>query len=360
MNEILRACVSAGLVVFSVFMLMWKMRFAGRGKFFENYFSQSQTHSLKGMCAVFILFSHMCSYLAGTYPAFYIFKYMGAIMVAGFFLVSGYGLQYSVMNKEGYLKGFLRKRLPAIAVPYYIANIFYIVTNDMPKADIIKSIFGYTLWYVMAIAIFYIGFYICNRVFRKHIAAIAVTVFIAAYMVIMNRLGFGIWWYISSPSFLLGIWICQLKDRFTAFFQKHYAVKILMLAAVFAVTYIYYSLYIHDEGLMNPVVATVNTTVFSLLVAALSMKIQLGNPILKFAGKLSLELYITHALWIAWLRNGFWHDISGTLFDGDFMYMLGIIAGTVVMSVLINTVSGIILHPSRIIPHKKLEKSAKM
>ena len=356
----IRIAVSAAIVIFVVFMLVWRTRIAANGRFFDNYFSVDQTRSIKGMCAVFILLSQVCMYLADTFPSLFLFKYVGAIMVAGFFFASGYGLQYGVMNKENYLKGFFSKKMLSLAVPYYIINFFYIVTNHMDIKTILASLFGYYLWFMMAIAIFYTGFFLCNKLFGKKWACVAMTVFVLCYIVVMNRLHFGFWWYNSCLAFAAGIWICQMKDSFTAFFKKHWGIKTLILTAVFAASYIYYCRHNHDETLLTLVISLINTTTFAVMLSVLSMKIQIKNPILYFCGGLSLELYLTHALWITWLRNGFWHNLAPSLLDKDAVYFFAILAGTVIMSVAVHIVSGFMLKAVRGISYKGLEKNAKI
>lgn len=352
----MKIIISAVVVTFAVFMLVWNIRFAGKGQFFDNYFSVSETRSIKGLCAVFILLSHMCTYLADYFPAFFLFKYTGAMMVGGFFFVSGYGLQYGVMHKENYLKGFFRKRLLTIAVPYYIVNAFYIVTNQMAYNDIIKSLFGFNLWYVMAIGIFYIGFYLCNKIFPNRYAPYAMTAFIFGYIAVMLYLGFGYWWFNSCLAFTAGIWLCVMFNRFTAFFQRKWALKLGVVFAVFALTYVYYRSHANDRTLICLAVTLVNTTSFAVMLAVLAMKIQIDNPILRFCGNLSFELYLTHALWIAWLSVGTIHSLTGTLFDNKLMYLMGITAGTVVMSLAVHTVSGFITGNRR----KTLENRGKI
>lgn len=356
----IRITVSAAIVIFVVFMLAWRTRIATKDRFFDNYFSVDQTRSIKGVCAVFILLSHVCTYLADTFHALFLFKYAGAIMVAGFFLVSGYGLQYGVMNKENYLKGFFSKKMLSLAVPYYIINFFYIVTNHMDIKTILASLFGYYLWFMMAIAIFYTGFFLCNKFFGKKWTCVAMTVFVLCYIVVMNRLHFGFWWYNSCLAFPAGIWICRMKNQFTAFFRKNWVVKTLILIAVFAISYAWYCRYNHQETLLTLVVSLINTTTFAVLLPVLSMKVQLKNPILYFCGGLSLELYLTHALWITWLRNGFWYSLAPSLLNKDAVYFFAILAGTVIMSVVVHTVSGFILSAVHGIGHKRLEKSAKI
>ncbi|MCH5210591.1 MAG: acyltransferase family protein [Oscillospiraceae bacterium] len=352
--------ISAAIIVFTLLILVCGVRFAKKREFFEDYFSVSQTQSIKGMCALLILLSHICMYLADTYFTLYAFKYMGAIMVAGFFFVSGYGLQYGLMNKNDYLKGFFSKRMLSIAVPFYIINIFYIVTNNMDFQNILISLTGFNLWFVMAIAIFYIGFYICGKLFVSNRQPIAMTVFVVLYIIIMNLCGLGLWWTNSCLAFAAGIWVCYGKDAFTRFFQKQYFLKTLIMFIIFALSYVYYSHHNNDRTLPVFIITVINTTSFALLLMVLSMKIQLGNMVLRFLGKMSLELYLTHALWITWLRMGFWYNLAPTHLDKDEVYLVCIIAGTVVMSVLVHTVSGLILNILLRKPHKSIEKKAEL
>lgn len=353
--------VSLLLVAFVIFMLVWKMRFKGKGEFFENYLSVEETGSIKGMCAVFVLLSHLCTYFADYFNAFFLFKYVGAMMVGGFFFVSGYGLEYSMLNKKDYLKGFFVKRFLPLLLTYYVINVFYIHASHMDKAAIIKSLFGYNpnLWFVMAIGIFYIGFYLCNKLFKGRSSVIAVTVFIAGYIAVMRLLDFGDWWYNSCVAFPLGIWWCYYKDKITAFFHKRYALKLIAVAVIFVLTYAVYCRHMNDQTLASLAVGIVNTTLFTVLLAQLAMKVQLGNAVLSVCGQLSFELYLTHALLIHWLRNGFLHSVTGTFFDNQLTYLVGVAVGTLVFSMLVHiicrNVSGLIKE----IPVKVLKKADK-
>ena len=102
--------VSITILLFFLFCVFFKIRFSKKGEFFENYLSVETTRAIKGICAVLILLSHLCTYLADYFTSLFLFKFIGAMAVGGFFFVSGYGLQYGIMNKENYLKGFLKKR----------------------------------------------------------------------------------------------------------------------------------------------------------------------------------------------------------------------------------------------------------
>lgn len=335
--------ISAVIVLFPLLMLVWKTKIAPRGQFFEYGFSVAQTKSIKGLCAVFILLSHVCAYLAPVFPSLLLFKYMGAIMVGGFFFVSGYGLQFGLMYKENYLKGFFRKRMLPLAVPYYIINAFYIVTNHMNTREIIISLFGYNLWFMMAIAIFYIGFFLCGKIFGAKRAPLAMTVFTLCYIVVLHRLYFGFWWFNSCFAFAAGMWICAFKAPLVNFFKRRWLLKTLAVILIFGLSHAYYCRHFLEENIPMLIISIISTVSFAALLPLLSMKISLNNPILSFCGEHSLELYLTHALWIRWLRFGFWYNLSPKIFDSDAVYLLGIIAGTVVMSYIVHIISGLII-----------------
>lgn len=353
--------VSLLLLAFVIFMIAWKVRFANKGEFFENYLSVDETGSIKGMCAVFVLLSHLCTYFADDFNAFFLFKYVGAIMVGGFFFVSGYGLEYSMLNKKDYLKGFFIKRFLPLLLTYYVINVFYIYASHMDKVAIIKSLFGYNpnLWFVMAIGIFYISFYLCNKLFKGIASVVAMMVFIVGYILVMRLKGFGDWWYNSCMAFALGIWWCYCKDKITEFFHKKYILKLMAVAVIFALTYVLYCRHMNDQTLASLAVGLVNTTVFTVLLAVLAMKVQIGNSVLSVCGQLSFELYLTHALLIHWLRNGFWHNVTGTFFDNQLTYLVGVVVGTLVFSMIVHIICRNVAGAIKEIPIKVLKKTDK-
>lgn len=55
--------------------------------------------------------------------------YLGVYFTGMFFFFSGYGLYTSFLNKEDYLKNFLRKRLPAVLILFYTTNTIFVVVS---------------------------------------------------------------------------------------------------------------------------------------------------------------------------------------------------------------------------------------
>lgn len=103
---------------------------AARGEWCEDALSLRTSKGLLGFCAVGIMLHHMSQtiHFAGEDPGVLMFMVdIGVCFVGVFFFFSGYGLYSSLRDKPDYLKGFLRNRLPAILVPFYICNLVFIL-----------------------------------------------------------------------------------------------------------------------------------------------------------------------------------------------------------------------------------------
>lgn len=342
------------IVIIALIILIAGIRYSGKDKYFENNFSLSQTRALKGLCAVYVVFHHLCTYMADYFPSFYAFKYLGFLMVGGFFMISGYGLMYGAINKPDYLNGFFKKRILSILVPYYIINIFYLLANRisgaLTKTYVIKSLFGFNLWYVSAILILYIGFYLCFRLFGKNRGMIAISIYTILYMSVMYILytfcGFtslGYWWYNSVICFVIGIWYCFTKNRADALLKRHYYSALIISFALMAVTYYYTSLHFNESIPLLLTAEIVCSACFAVFILLLSMKFQIGNPVLNICGDLSLEIYLSHALFIFALRSGI--NAFGITFnvENNYLYLILIIVCSFIFSYAVHLLSKTVL-----------------
>jgi len=342
------------IVIAALILLFAGAKFSKRGEFFENNFSAKETRALKGVFAIYVVFHHLCTYLADFFPSFFAFKYLGFLMVGGFFLISGYGLMYGVINKENYLKGFFKKRILSVLIPYYIINLFYIyancITGTASKKYIVLSLFGFNLWYVMAIVILYIGFFLSFRLFDVKKGAVSITVFTFLYIAVMlvlykvyNISSLGFWWYNSCICFVVGIWYCRFKDKITGFIKNNY---IYVLSASFlglVGLYAYICLNYNADTLLLLTLEILCSVVFVLFVLTLTLKMQIGNPVLNICGDLSLELYLSHAIFISAFKGGITAFGKSIIIDNNFLYMIAILVASFIFSYVIHYISAYIL-----------------
>lgn len=83
-------------------------------QFRDDYLNYRDTVALRLLLLLGIFLFH-----AG-YEFGYVFPNAGYTFVAGFFFLSGFGLEYSVSHKKGYLTNFLQKRVFGILIQYWI------------------------------------------------------------------------------------------------------------------------------------------------------------------------------------------------------------------------------------------------
>lgn len=313
---------------------------AKKGEWQEDPLSLESTKAIRGFCAVGIILHHLSQNLVEMMPelgALAIFKDIGVVFVGIFFFLSGYGLFKSFKTKDNYLKGFFRRRMSAILVPFYVCILVFIALQPrgFRVTNLIANLTGWHLinshmWYIVEIAVLYIVFFFIFRFIKKQGAAIAVMGVVTAAITIGSLLlghggilfrdhwFMGEWWYNTTMLFFAGILFSKFEGAFMRFAKKFY-VWLLPASVIISVVFMYltdyalktYSYWTDVPGYMGysdkficlafqlPMVLFTTLT-FVLIM----MKVKFGNPILKFLGTISLELYLIHNLFLTGLIDG--------------------------------------------------------
>lgn len=133
---------------------------------------------IKIIAAIVVVISHLVKdYNLGIFNQLFDF---GTYSVALFFFLSGYGLMYSLQNKENYLNNFLKKRIPKVAIPYLISTIVWIIISSIiyPQKELfLLKIFSYYPilpygWYFVILIYLYFIFYISYKYCKNIIPTI--------------------------------------------------------------------------------------------------------------------------------------------------------------------------------------------
>lgn len=120
------------------------------------------------------------------------------------------GLTYSYINKENYTNNFLKKRMSSILIPFWSANIIYVIIKQKSSSILclIENILGIKLicghfGYIQSIIVFYVLFYMCAKIFKDKRKMIVILIILSVI--------YDIWWQINnkiigqSLPFVLGI-----------------------------------------------------------------------------------------------------------------------------------------------------------
>ena len=317
-----------------------------------------QSKALLGFFAVLIVMHHLVQTIgADNASIFKVLENFGVCFVGAFFFYSGYGLMKSTTEKEGYLKGFFKKRFPTILIPFYLCTfIFLIVDVCMGKRYSIGEWAGYLtgwilrnthMWYIVEIAFIYLAFYVCIRFIKnRKVATVCIFAFLAALtagslLLCHGEYWFqGEWWYNSTLLFFFGILIAQKETKILDFLKKHYIAMLALCLTGFGIftqvngymlaNYGYwtengsYAGYGDKFLTLGPQLTM--TFFFVCLLILISLKCRFENRVLDFLGKISLELYLIHNLFI----------MHFTELSGIGIYIVCVLACSIVSAALLH------------------------
>lgn len=336
-------------------------KIAAKNEWQDEPLSLEVSKAIQGFCAVAIIIHHLAQDLMAKADVLQGFSEFGVLFVGVFFFFSGYGLYTSLKTKENYLKGFLRKRLTTILIPFYVCIVIFTVTACITGAkfegkELFFVLSGWTLindhmWYIVEIAILYILFFVIYRLIKNRtVATIVMTLcvigMIAGSLMLCHGEDYscpywfmGEWWYNSTFLFIVGILVSKHSDILRKIARKGYAFFLILFGGLtiwFASltknaleTYSYWSEIPgvdpnYDDKLRCLSLQLPWIIFFVCFLLLLMMKVKFSNGILKFLGSISLELYLIHNLFRLGLSEGFIARIPSTS-----MY----IALTILMSV---------------------------
>ena len=346
----------------------------------EEPFSLDSSKAIQGFAAVCIILHHLSQDLLKEAGPFEFLSGCGVLFVGIFFFFSGYGLYTSLKTKKDYLKGFLKKRFITILIPFYMCIAVFTIASCIcgtkyKALDLLKVLSGWSLinnhmWYIVEIAILYLAFFLIYKLIRNRTAAtVVMSVFVLAMMggslylchgkdMSCAYWFMGEWWYNASLLFIVGILVSKHQDGLRKIARKAYVVLLPLFGILTAVfgwitkrfleKYSYWSEIPGKDPRYLDKLRCLSVQVpfilcFVLFVLLVMMKVRFGNPVLKFLGAISLELYLIHNLFLKGLRDGTIFRVSSpsmyilltilmaigaaTIISGVDKYLIGLLNG---------------------------------
>lgn len=314
-----------------LFLLFFGVKLSKKGTWNDENMSLEQTKCFLGFCAVIVVLHHTAQATCASWldPRYIrhgldIFLTAGYPMVAIFFLCSGYGLYKSAKTKPDFFKRFIPARIIPILTPMILTILVFVgfriwrkipLTIDSPFAVNGHELWHPNGWYIPAIIVMYILFYIGFGLFRKDwIGILVVSLGIAGYIGYCIIFRYGTWWFNTPHMFLIGILLAKYEDRFFESCKKLYPLRLIITIILCVILrylgdsggMIYLSVfhlqYNHETAykadLFGCIFQILYTLTFASLYYLLSMKMRIGNPMLSFLGKITLELYLVHGIFL--------------------------------------------------------------
>jgi membrane-bound acyltransferase YfiQ involved in biofilm formation len=368
------------LLILGIFgLLLAGVKVAARGQFRQDALGLHQAKCIQGACAVMIIFHHSSQEFinnqTGTAGALGLFYNAGVLLVGVFFFFSGYGLVKSMLTKLDYLKGFLRRRLPSVLIPFWVCTAVFLLAYSaagVPQSmlDILLCFCGVYLanshmWYIIELVLLYVLFWaVFRRMQSRRTALLTVTLVTAAFTLAGPCFGHGWhwfqgeWWYNTTMLFAIGMTVAMYEKEISAFLQKHFGVCIAVLTAAFLILYRFTSYALANWSYWSTLPAAYAclalqlpmVVCFILWMVTLLQKVKFENCVLRFLGSIGLEIYLLHNLFLMGL-----HDPAIVWVGNEFLYVLLIVAGAVLLAVPVHALDQAIL---RRISGRKPEKAA--
>lgn len=291
----------------------------------DSFLDISQSKALLGFFALCIVFHHLsqetsASWLPETVrrSGLEFFVPRGFLYVSGFFFFSGFGLYKSYLTKENYLKNFLAKRIGPVLMVFVFTNIFVYYAMRIFFGQVTLPLNPYS-WYIYAIIVFYLAFYLILR-YAPKMFPILMPLAVLVYAVIAYELCLGNWWFNSTPAFLFGLWSAKNEQKLSKFVSKH---LLPLFVTSFLMTTVFRSL---GDSILSlntlPFSVLTNLQIIFQMIASLSFTIFMmcvlksfvfGNRFLSFLGKITLELYLIHGIFVQTFGYSFFDDTTPPL-----------------------------------------------
>lgn len=303
------------IVLLWILIILWKMKYRADGQ--QEPFSKQNTEVLKGICALEIVLGH----LGIATESVFLFpnRKAGILFVGIFFALSGYGLAYSVVNKQEYLNGFLLKRLPKILIPAYMIYGIGVVIKallssnglgQLGKLIDFSQIFGGINWYIWELALFYIVFYLCAKTGSLKRAHWYILVFSVGFILVAFALGADNPWYGSTLCFWLGIVYFLYQDRFKELLvQRHMVVNLTLCVVIVGGAIVSFFALGTSSFIGNVIGRNLASFFFVICVIILLYRFEIGNAVSIFLGKYSLEIFLIHPIAISICRRYVENDL---------------------------------------------------
>ena len=288
----------------------------------DQYLTKDATLPVKGFFVLLVFYRHFKACLTYTGSATdLIFLRLdhvsGQLIVTMFLFYSGYGIYESIKKKgREYVSHFPVRRFLPVWVGYAACVTVYLVANlilgrEMELKSVLRAYaclggIDNPSWYICVTLILYVLVFLCFLGFADREdrgGKLALTVFTFATLAVAVVLFF--WrsdkYYNTIFCFVTGMWYSYYKDRIDGVLRKRYWMILGAAACLAVITWF--------PAMKLAPFYCVHSTIFSLFVVFMTVKLRTGSKVLTFLGNHVFSMYMLQRLPMVVLKghipNGF-------------------------------------------------------
>lgn len=321
------------LYILLAVLCAWKIHFVTANM--DVKIVMNRLNKLRFIFAILIIFTHC------TLP----YKYLPHILfplrkistfgVGYFFILSGYGLAYSVANKPNYLDHFGKK----------IGNLVWITVFSSVVSALIKNLaLGWSEplslinWYMPAIIALYIIFYVVFSLLPKSknirnaclVGAVFASILIVLYFDNFTGNNYRNY-YISELAFPFGVLIYEYADLISRFLKKKSAIFIVIVAEII---FGGIAFSVPERGLLDLIFHNLMLVPVGFILILLMDKIEINNLILKTMNRYTMFIYLFQFPVLTILKNYYLSNER----PFDVFFFLACLGLTCILAVIIQNI----------------------
>lgn len=314
--------LTALVPLFMAIAFFWKARVAPVDN--PPFMSKGFTDTLKGLCAIIVVMVHFRPEYQNTLQdAMGGFAY---VAVTFFFLFSAYGMQWSLANKNDYLKHFWKGRLVSLLLPAVLINVSFFIIQSLYLGELQLRTLIYANDYVVVLLEYCLLFYVVMRYCQiRHVDNLKYAWLLIVVIIIVSSLllyfltvyvdgRHGTNWCFERYGLIWGLALFAFFPGIKRWLGQGTLLKLVLAGIVSAVLgYIYIKggkyTYFWGEYVLKIALG------LSLLVTVLLLtrRLNIGNRITSFLGGISYEIYLSHA-WVMYLLAHFFPELGSGVF----------------------------------------------
>ncbi|MDE6301639.1 MAG: acyltransferase family protein [Muribaculaceae bacterium] len=289
------------VLIFTIFALFWRVRLRNYASdIMSDAFDFPTTHLLKGIAAIIVVMIHFPE--AYTNPLQKCIGSYAYIAVTYFFFVSAYGMEYSYNHRPDYLRRFWINRLSGLLIPMFLVNVLaygYCLINRLHYAERWTELLKFN-HYVTILLEYCVLFYLLYK--------IIVTRWIAQSILIAVVTGSSLYYYFTLDSWSTSVWPFERMGLVWGLLAYKYrsqmivwmsrknvrkAITLIFMTGLLGVAYIKFKpIYFWGAYLLKVALGVS----FMLTIFTCAQYLKFNNPIGRFLGNISYEIYLLHGL----------------------------------------------------------------
>ena len=268
-------------------------------------FDKNFTGVLKGASAIIVVFVHVPGVFQNSVQR--MVMSFGFVAVTIFFMISAYGMQYSINRAGGkYLSHFWRNRLASLLIPCFLINLFGILFRackgqDYSFVDSLISLPAY-VWVLLQYCLIFFAVMYCQLKWKLkplicHVAMVLAVVASSLCLYLFspdaeNSAEMG--WCYERMGLVWGLLLFLSFSKIEKYMDSRWRQKTIILAAlslVFGVVYVANkTVWFYGEYLLKIVLGLV----IIAFILFLTRKRNFGNAAINHLGNISYEIYLSH------------------------------------------------------------------